>query len=249
MSVNSGLIARIRKILARTEEAGCTPAEAEAAYGLASNLMAKHNLDQGEVGRASGLAGEGWADEAVFETARWSGDLDRAAGILVTFFFVQPYRSYRAGPDGRELSSLVIFGSPTNVETARFIFNSLMAALGRLWKDHRKSPGVGRSDRGAFSLGLFMGFSDKLHAEREAMKQERDRAERPGTTALALRAVDGRTFAAFEGTHANLTTARRPRFPRSLSGGSFNVGLEAGRNLNLSRPVGGTGGPLALSKE
>lgn len=132
MSVDAGLIARIRKILARTEEAGCTPAEAEAAYGLASNLMAKHNLDQGEVDRASGLGGEGWADEAVFETARWSGDLDRAA---------------------------------------------------------------------------------------------------------------------FEGTHANLTTARRPRFPRSLSGGSFNVGLEAGRNLNLSRPVGGTGGPLALSKE
>ena len=36
--MNEAIVAQIRKILARTEGAGCTPAEAEAAFGQLADL-------------------------------------------------------------------------------------------------------------------------------------------------------------------------------------------------------------------
>jgi hypothetical protein len=56
------IVERIRKILAKTEEAGCTQAESEAAMAMASRLMAEHNLSMsevtkgGEAGRREGLS-------------------------------------------------------------------------------------------------------------------------------------------------------------------------------------------------
>jgi Protein of unknown function (DUF2786) len=245
MSVNADLIARIRKILARTEEAGCTTAEAEAAYGLAASLMAKHNLDMEEIEQAAGLDGEGWTEAEGIEAGRWSSVFDMAASVCCNFFFVQPFRTGRVNSDGKYREVQMFFGSPTNVETARFIFVSLLGAIDRIWKDHYRRGLYARTDRRAFALGVVEGYSMKLAAERAAMVQERDEvAGQPGT-ALALQTIRDKTVAALDAAYPDMETDnRRTRIDGSHE--AHAAGHEAGRNLNLSRPLDSPGAPLGL---
>ncbi|MGO9180794.1 MAG: DUF2786 domain-containing protein [Candidatus Limnocylindrales bacterium] len=56
---NEGRVAKIRKILTKTEDAGCTQEEAEAAFALATRLMAEHNLEMSDQGPARLRSGSG----------------------------------------------------------------------------------------------------------------------------------------------------------------------------------------------
>jgi Protein of unknown function (DUF2786) len=93
MNDDAELIARIRKILARTEEAGCTKAEAEAAYALASTLMAKHNLDMAQVEYATGLDGDGWVEGVAIVSERRSTLFSMVGALCQEFFFVKSFRA------------------------------------------------------------------------------------------------------------------------------------------------------------
>jgi hypothetical protein len=244
MNANADVIARVRKILARTEEAGCTAAEAEAAYGLASSLMAKHNLDMEEIEQAAGLDGEGWTEAEFHEAGRACSVVGMVAYVCNKFFFVEHYFDYYRDASGRNRVSYKFFGSPTNVETAKFIFVSLLSAIDRLWKDAYHRGRYDRTDRRIFALGIINGYTEKLTAERAAMAKKCDQESgRPGT-ALALQSIKDKTLAAFETAQPDLVTSRSPTFRGSKE--AHEAGHEAGRKLNLSRPLGGSGGPLGL---
>jgi len=248
VSVNAELIARIRKILAKTEEAGCTTAEAEAAYGLASSLMAKHNLDMTQVEQAAGLDGEGWTEVMVHESGRASSVFDMVSGVCAQYFFVRPYRSSKVGPDGKRRVVQMFFGSPTNVETARFIFSSLLSAIERLWREEFQRGLYERTDRMVFAVGVINGYSEKLEAERASMIQERDRVTGDVGTALALQTIHDKTLASYRTAHPNheIIGGRRSFYG---SEESHAAGYQAGQRLNLSRPLASSGGPLGLPKK
>ena len=249
MGANADLIARIRKILAKTEEAGCTAEEAEAAFAMASGLMARHNIDMAKVEQASGLDGQGWADEVAFEAASWSGVIDRAASLGVEVFFVAALRETRDRPDGRETRAVRFFGSPANVETARFIFTSLLAAIDRLWKDYRRLHGAKPSGRLTFSTGVIFGFAAKLRAERRRMVKDSDKEDGAGSTSLALEAIGEKIQAAFGDAYPGAVAVPTPRLTRDFSIELIDAGMKAGLDLNLSRPVGSDRGPRALTRK
>jgi|GEM_PF-2642026 len=46
MTIDQKLIDKIRALLAKTEENGCTPEEAESAFAMAQRLMAKHSIEE-----------------------------------------------------------------------------------------------------------------------------------------------------------------------------------------------------------
>ena len=67
------MIERVKKLLIKTEAAGCTQAEAEAAFKMASRIMAEHNLTMDEVDQAAPDAEEGWDETGVGEhSRRWN---------------------------------------------------------------------------------------------------------------------------------------------------------------------------------
>jgi hypothetical protein len=244
LSVNADLIARIRKILDRTEEAGCTPEEAENAYAMASGLMAKHNLDMAQVEQAAGLDGEGWADEIVHESGRASSVLDAVSALCARYFFVTAHRRRTFGPDGKWRVVQMFFGSPTNVETARFIFASLVSAIDRLWREEYRRGFSEKRDRSIFGIGVVRGYSAKLEAERASMIREHDRASGRVGTALALQTIKEKTSASFDAANPDCRTIRRR--PIYGSPESLEAGEEAGRKLNLSRPLAADGGQRGL---
>lgn len=239
----SSIVDRIRKILSKTEEAGCTEAEAATAMALAGRLMAEHNLSMAEVsaGDEDGHAAEPWAeDTAGDDFGKWTLQHSLAWGIVRRFFFVEGYFSTSWTP-GRRRSrkAMRFFGKESNVQTAKWAFASLLAAFDRLFDEHRRKTGCPASDRRAFCAGVASGFSAKLIEERQTVQDERDVIRgTSGETALALISVEAETKQAFRERHGKMKTHYSNFSGTKDSGGARQAGYAAGRNLNLARPIG-----------
>ncbi len=228
------ILGLIRKILAKTEEAGCTPAEAEVAYAKASRMLAEHNLSMEDVEVAAGRDGDGdWLDEVVHEAKRMSLGDKECLQILSRFFFVEHVISVNY--DGTQ--TLHLFGKAENVATAKYVWGALRAAFDRHWAEYRTRNGLPAREKNLFVMGMASGFYGKLREEREAMEAERDR-EKPGSTELALQSIAEKLKSQLAVAYPDIEeTKRRPVY---LNGdeSTLKAGMEAGRSLNLDRPLG-----------
>jgi hypothetical protein len=243
------VIERVRKILAKTEQAGCTPEEAEAAFQMASRIMAEHNLDMAEIESKEG--GEpSWLEEEIQQTGRWSLEQNLAYSIAKQFFFVEGFFTYRvvraADAHAVRYKVLRFFGTPENLAAARWVYTALLEAFDRLFHEYRQRTGALASDRRLFIAGVADGFEAKLTDERKAVEIERDllQGRRRGGTEIMLRSIMDQTTEAYRKAHPPAKKkARDIRFTKVTGDQSaLEAGYHAGRNLNLNRAIGQSNG-------
>ena len=240
------LIERIRKILAKTEDAGCTEAESQKAFALASRLMAEHNLTMDEVERKEG-GEQSWLEDDACTVSKWTLEDNLAWGIVHQHFFIEGYFTHQY-VDGNVKKVLMFFGRPDNVQTAKWTFNALLEAFDRLFGEYRKRTGAPASDRRIFISGVASGFSSKMTDEKRAMEVERDllQGKTSGSTALALAGIREQTLMAYKEhnpgcfkKNGEKRTARGNYANLTGSASAFEAGQRAGRSLNLNRSIGG----------
>lgn len=233
--MNEAIVAQIRKILARTEGAGCTSAEAEAAFAMASRKLAEHNLTMEDVAASTTASEESWVTEEVEEMGRWMLKDNLCYGILKEFYFVECILNPRNG--GKVFT---MFGTPENVAVGTFIWSALHASFDRCWTMYRYLNKRPANEKRLFVSGMAKGFTMKLREERAAMVIERDMM-RGGGTALALTSIADKTALAFK--LANPKTKTRNCHFASCEGdrSTLSAGVEAGRALNLNRALNASG--------
>src|SRR3954466_8588927 len=117
----SQIVDRIRKLLSKTNEAGCTQAEAETAFAMASRLLAEHNLSMDDVSNVE-IEREEYIEDIGSIAGRWTRELGLLYRVVSKYFFVEGFLSTKI-IKGKPTRVLMFFGTPTNVETAKFIFN------------------------------------------------------------------------------------------------------------------------------
>ena len=229
------IVAVIRKILSRTEQNGCTPAEAEVAFAMAARKMAEHNLTMEDV-RVSEHGEESWLEEDVEHVMRWNLEDNLCYGILKEFYFVEAILNPL--PDGGKVFR--IFGTPENVAIGRFIWSALHASFERCWCMYRYLNKRPASERRLFITGMANGFSSKLRDERAAMIMERDIVKGKGT-ALALTSIKEKTLAAFKAANPRTKTKRGGFSDPTGDRSTLKAGVEAGRALKLQRALNTNG--------
>jgi hypothetical protein len=232
------LVNKVKKILAKTEESGCTAEEAAAAMAKAQALMVEHNLNMAQVSDAEAASAGVMTDTEIDECGRWTNDHDLSACICNRYFFVQSWKATKT-VDGKKRVFLYFFGTRENIETARWVYGSITSACSRLWKEYRvRNPFVPRTERRTFILGLFHGICDKLTEERQADEIERDimSGGAVGGTALALADVQTKVALAYREAHPTFKKARKLSFGNG-SESSLKAGYDEGRNLSLNRPI------------
>ena len=230
-----GILARIRKILSRTEQAGCTPAEAEAAFATASRLMAEHNLTMDQVSVTTTGESDSWVQEDVEEMTKWTLEDNLCYGILKRYYFVEAVLD-RTG----RTKTLRLFGKPENVQVARFVWESLHRSFDHCWMVYRIIRKAPASERRLFVSGMAKGFTQRLGDEREAQKIERDLVNGgSGSTALALASIHNKLAVAF-GEHYGKMKKNSTNFAAVKGNQStLEAGIAAGRALNLTKQVQG----------
>jgi hypothetical protein len=241
--VSPNLIDRIKKILSKTEEAGCTPQEAEAAFAMASKLMTEHNLSMEDVRLSGEEVKEEWANETAGTFGHWTLAHNYAFAIAKEFCFVEGMFTYRY-PEGASNARKVfhLFGTKENVAAGRFMFTALLEAFDRLWLDHRSRTGDPASSKRLYVVGVASGFTIRMRDERKAVEAERDllQAKPSGSTALAVISIAQRTREQHIQQHfgGKEPKARSGKYAETRgSHSTFEAGVRDGKQLSLHRSI------------
>lgn len=149
------IVARIGKLLARTEDRGATKAEAEACVTLAHRLMLKH-----------GIAAEDLRDDdEPVKHVLWAGTRRPVEMLFVSALVAEHFNvkamAWRAGDAKVEL----LLGRPYHVKIAQHVWHYLVRAFGELWDAHRKKHGQSPGAKRSYCQGLAVALHERLSAQ------------------------------------------------------------------------------------
>lgn len=167
-----GILAKIRALLAKTVENGCTEEEAVSAAAMASRLLDKYDLDETDLRRA---------EPSDYGRRTTPADDDVGARLWKPASAVEKLTGtrYWRHSDGREIA---FFGRSSDVEIAVY----LLSICERAMRDGSARfdlgnvlyrPGIRKAKRGAFLDGMADSLRRKLeaiHAARQASAAGRD---------------------------------------------------------------------------
>lgn len=238
-------IEKIKKLLALANAAG-TPAEAEAAFGRAAEMMTKYGIEQAHI-----QATQTKEERAKSMEMTRSDTSDRAtrtkrphyepiASILRECFNVEvvSMRSHRL-VDGEWtwLHFSIILGEKSDVEFASYAYTVLEQTFSRLLSEyHRANPSIKRSPRVyiPFFQGLAVGF---IRAYEEAQAREAAQHAKEDVQSYALVLVDKReAVEAFtKQTFPLIRYVSSRSTIRNLD--AFRAGVEAGKTIKVNRAL------------
>jgi hypothetical protein len=230
------MLEKVRKLLAKAEDPGCTPAEAVALNDKAAELIAKYGVD-----RALLAAGrpdcDPVGDRVVPIDAPYA--LDKV-GLLGTIAAALRCRSVqRKQWDGKRFAYTIhLFGYASDLERTELLFTSLLvqAAYGLT-----AAPVPTWETPAAFRRSWLAGFTHAVgrrlcQAERRASEEaESRRAETGPSLAVVLADRTGRVDRRVSEVYPALRIAE----PRRLRGSGLEWGYAAGQRADL----GGTAVP------
>jgi hypothetical protein len=146
--------------------------EAEAAMAEAQRLMLQHNL---KVAPQIPRAGTEYETQCLGRHKRRFTLAERyTAETLDDHFFVRSIWRYLHDPrDMKEGWVLEIYGTPTNLAMASYVFDFLGRTGERLWREYKRAHGLTSDrDRRSYLAGVVQGFDAKLAAQQKMNQAE-----------------------------------------------------------------------------
>lgn len=219
--MNSKVIDKVRKLL-RLAERGGTPEEAASAAAKAQELILRHKLDSVTLDDDTPEEEQvvGHHDNAPLDASGSATWKTRLAHFLCL------HNSCRAVKYGR---ALLIVGTPTNVETVRFLYRHVSDQIQNLTR--MSASGRGKSYANNYRVGCVDGVNEKLRDMQRAIRQEY-----AGSSALMVIDKEGKAVDAFM---SGLNLRRGARSSMRPDFGARQAGRSAGRGISLNRSVGG----------
>jgi hypothetical protein len=162
--VDADLLDRVRKLLAKAEDEGCSPAEAEALTAKAAELMARYGIDRALLG-ALHPETDRPADRVFILGNPW-GDVKRhlLAGLATAL------RCQCVQTRSDQGTRLHVFGYTSDLERADILFTSLLVQMARALAS-QPVPGYGgeaRAWRRSWMLGYAAAVVARVRAAEEA---------------------------------------------------------------------------------
>jgi hypothetical protein len=162
--VDADLLDRVRKLLAKAEDEGCSPAEAEALTAKAAELMARYGIDRALLGALRPETDK--PADRVFTLANPWGDVKRhlLAGLAMAL------RCQCVQTRSDQGTRLHVFGYTSDLERADILFTSLLVQMARALAK-QAVPGYGseaRAWRRSWMLGYCTAVVTRVRAAEEA---------------------------------------------------------------------------------
>ncbi len=215
---------RVLRVLKKVLSLASSPNEneAQAAVNKARRLLLQYNVDLVE------LDGERQFQHCTLgkvKGRRASYELWLAL-VLQEFFFVESIWVETYAPlENKKGTVLQIYGTPTNLELAAYVYDYLDGVLGRLWETYKRAHSLrGNRERQRYYVGVLEGFYNKLCQQDAAVQQE----------GLLVWQGDAKLHAYFR--HHN------PRVRITYGGGVqaspvYQDGLKDGKQVTIHRPI------------
>ena len=244
MPDQDGMLERVRKLLAKAEAEGVTPAEAEALTAKAAELMARYGIDQARLGNADAAARFVPASRIIDIDNPWAQVRAHLLAGIAGAMRCQCVLLHTSRPGAR----IHVFGSSTDLERADILYTSLLLQMASALRFASPPAGV-RSVRAwnrSFLLGYVTAVIARVRAAedraRDEAKQE-DRAAGAPSTELVL---VGREAAIRSALHSTYPATRTTRI--TYSGRGYSDGHRAGQRADIGGTRVGAGASRALGQ-
>jgi hypothetical protein len=239
--MQTDLLDRVRKLLAKAEDEGCTPEEAEALTAKAADLMARYGIDRALLG-ALRPETDRPADRKFGFDAPWADVKAHLLAALATALRCQCVQTQtEEGP------RLHVFGYSSDLERAEILFTSLLVQMARALAK-QVVPAYGNSAkawRRSWMLGYCAAVVARVRAAEEAAVSSAGADD-------ATAAAEGAASAALVLADRSLTvrlqvSAAYPRLKKkrvTYSGSGYGDGYREGQKADIgggklrSRPAG-----------
>lgn len=207
--------------------------EAERAIEKAQELIAKYNLQQ-----LQSLSDEKYTFIVIDKKRKQITSYQRfICTILQDFFFVQVLLSRLYDPLRDDVyKTIELYGTHENTAVAEYCYHFLENHISRLWTEYRQRLGASyRAHKKSYQIGVARGFYQKL--QQGSTLRQNSRQEQMSSTNALVAAEDVRLQSYVTMLCPRVT--KRSTSPGKLFTGTYQQGLEAGKNLRFTEGIGG----------
>jgi len=227
---DEGLLGRVRKLLAKAEAEGVTPAEAEALTGKAAELMARYGIDRARLG-AIRPETDTPADKVVTLDNPWA-----AVKAHLLSGLAQALRCQCVLLKGNSATRVHVFGYASDIERADILFTSLLVQMAR-GLAAQQAPA---SHVKAWRRSWMLGFTSAVVSRVRAAERAAARAAGDAGTERDATGDDGPSTALVLADRA-LTVRRtiQQAYPRTrqarvtYTGSGYSDGYREGQNADI----------------
>ena len=228
--MDAELLDRVRKLLAKAEDEGCSQAEAEALTAKAAELMARYGIDRALLGALHPETDK--PADRVFTLVNPWGDVKRhlLAGLALAL------RCHCVQTRSEAGTRLHVFGYTSDLERADIMFTSLLVQMARALA-REPVPGYGagaRAWRRSWMLGYCTAVVTRVRAAEEAAaKTDGTAAQGPTGQSTALVLAD-RALTVRRQVAAAYPRLRKTRV--TYSGSGYGDGYREGQKADIGGP-------------
>lgn len=221
------IAAKVRALLSKTTERGCTEAEALAAAKLASELMKEHDLAYGDI-QAEVAAEVFGARNRHYRTKGHDHPIAVYCSVPVAAYW--DCKVWRSTKD----HSVVFFGEQSDTESAHLMLAMLCLAgdteFASFWNSSKKPFGVHyKTGCASFLHGMAYRVGERLGE----LKAQRTHAGATGTSLVVVKdRVVKEKFNIYQQS-SGLTLSKRGGKPSIKSRAAYGAGKEAGDRIDL----------------
>ena len=229
--MDADLLDRVRKLLAKAEDEGCSQAEAEALTAKAAELMARYGIDRALLGALHPETDK--PADRVFTLANPWGDIKRhlLAGLAMAL------RCQCVQTRSAEGTRLHVFGYASDLERADILFTSLLVQMARALAK-QVVPGYGgeaRAWRRSWMLGYAAAVVARVRAAEEAAvasaSEDAAGADVAATGQPAALVLADRSLVVRRQVSAAYPRLRKTRV--TYSGGGYGDGYREGQKADI----------------
>jgi hypothetical protein len=227
------MLAKIRALRAKTEQAGATEAEAMAAAEMASRLMAAWEIEEAELAEAEARKPD--LDLGQDQTVRGGRIMPKVWMCCNALEALTRCRVVHSSV--RDGHKFTVIGDRPDREFFLYLFGVIESAMDREYAGYaaRNAGRLGSGAKGSFQVGMSIRINERIRA----MIAERDAVQR-ASASRALVLVDTKKAAVAEHLRKVFPKLRRVSSSvRAGNGGAFGAGRVAGDRVGLSRGIGG----------
>jgi len=234
------VVSKVGKIIDKAHCSAATEEEAEVFLQKAQELMVKYNLSQCQLNQDCRVFIRRPVGELYKKTPSYIFDICR---LLEEHYFVHYIKTYVSALDEKDriidnkyLYYIELFGEPSNVEIASYIFTVLMMQCNNLWEAFKKEMKRcghsirGRYTKGSYIRGIIAGYQSKLDAQKNVLSQKNSQYQ-------ALIHIGDPLLK--EMYHKEYPSLRQTK-TRYTQDSGYDHGFQKGKNLSISTPLGQT---------
>jgi hypothetical protein len=226
----SSVVNKIRKLMLKGQCGAATEAEAEAFIKKAQQLMSAHNLSNFDVLGADKVFVRRpvGGKHKRFPTWLWT-----LADLVSEHYGVQNIRAYTRDYDGVVYSYLELFGEPSCVDVAEYVFHVVMVRAEALYENHKRDGNRKRDrkrklSKPAFMKGLVAGYRSTLDESKHEM--EKSYTDKQRSLVLANDKLLQEKY--------NEAYPQMKMVTHASKGAGFKEGQEAGEGLVVAPSIG-----------